>query len=463
MDQLRKRGVLAALLLVESCWVFLLLGLIGSAMGNFGPLLSWPGILLILSIAAMTQWWAPRMKLPDEWIRTTAVIIAAVLLYTTMTVHFGGLLWFNQLGEPGRDAVAVPRMVLGLLASIFLWWRGVQLAGQESHGETLWWEFPIGLVLLVLVAIIEATSETHLSGGPVTFVFFGAVLAGLALEHLEQSQDSLSRWAQTLGWVIGFILLLGYLTTLMSASAFSELALALFTLFGWVARMVLAILFVPFGIVLELFFSVFNALWNWFFSNRELDFPELQNFDPRELLERVEEREGNSSVLITVIKWVGGVLLAVSLLGLLYWALWLRLRAGIDRSSMVRESVKEETSLEDLGTLLASLLPRWRARERPHMYALPPGEDHESRVRRAYYQLLNAATVRGTPRQAWETPLQFEPRLAQQFTGLPAHDVTKSFERVRFGLLRPSAQETYWLENVVKVALGDSTKEERKP
>ena len=97
------------------------------------------------------------------------------------------------------------------------------------------------------------------------------------------------------------------------------------------------------------------------------------------------------------------------------------------------------------------------------MYPLPSGTDPGSRVRRAYYQLLNAATRRGQPRQPWETPRQFESRLGEQFAGLPAHEVTESFDRVRFGLLPSTAQEADWLEGAVRQALVETPEGEKQP
>ena len=463
MEQLRERAVLAALLLVESCWVFLLLGLLGFFMGDQGALLSWPGILLILALAAMTQLWAPRLRLPEGWTRTAAVALAGGLIYAMMAVHHGGLLWFNRLGESGQDPTAVPGLVMSFVASILLWWRGAQLAGKETPGETLWWEFPAVLVLLVFAAIIEATTEATLQGGPVAFVFFGAILAGLAIEHLEEPQGSSSRWTQTFAWTIGIVLLVGYITSLMSGSPLSALAVGLFGLMGWVARMLLALLFVPLGILMELFFSIFNTLWDWLLGGREFQFPEIQEFDPQELLEEAEENYRPPALLVSILKWTLIGLLVAGVLGLLYWALWLRLRRGGDSSGMVRESVREEASLEDLGTLLGSLLPRWRAREGPYMYPLPSGTDPGSRVRRAYYQLLNAATRRGQPRQPWETPLQFESHLGQQFAGLPAQEITESFDRVRFGLMPATAQEADWLEGAVRQALVETPGGDKQP
>ena len=463
MEQMRERAVLAALLLVESCWAFLLLGLLGFLMEDRGALLSWPGVLLILTLAAMTQWWAPKMRLPEGWTRTATVAMAGALVYAIMAAHYGGLLWFSQLGESGQDPTTVPRMVIGLFASILLWWRGARLAGRESPGETLWWEFPVGLGLLVLVAIIEATTEAELRGGTVAFVFFGAVLAGLAVEHLEQPQGSSSRWVQTFAWTIGIVLLVGYITTLMSGSALSDLAADFFGLMGGIARILLALLFVPLGILIELFLSIFNTVLEWIIGGKELEFPEIQGFDPRELAEDAEESDGPPALLVNILKWTFSALAVVGVLGLLYWALWLRLRGGGDSPGMVRESVREEASPEDLGTLLGSLLPRWRTREGPYRYPLPPRTDPASRVRRAYYQLLNTATRLGQPRQPWETPRQFESRLGQQFAGLPAHEITESFDRVRFGLMPATDQEADWLEEAVRQALVKPPDEERRP
>ena len=456
MTSLRNWTVPAALLLVETSWLFLVLAALGAWAGDRGPILSWPGVLLFLSMAAIVHRWMVAMELPDAWGRSVAMVLAVIFIYGTMAVHYGGLGWSARLDGSGLDGVDQARMGLALGTLILLWWRGLRLGAMEDPGEALRSEFLFGLIVLIGAALIQVGGEVDLKVAPVAFVFFGASLAGLALSRLEQPQSSaLPPWAHALVWVIGSVLLGGYVLSLLSGSYLSNMASGLFSLVSLTAQILAAIIFLPLEFLITSVVYLFITVLTWFAGDIGVNRPQVGIPDFGEFREAAGSGDGLPSAIVTLVRYSLIGVLVMGVLAFLYWALWIRARQKEEEFGILRESVQTEGADGDLGTLLAGLLPRWRAPQAPHFYALPSGSDPASRVQRAYFQMLNAATRRGQPRLPSETPLEYQSKLLQQFSDTPVDELTDDFDQVRFGRLPVSAEEAERLEEEVDRALGE--------
>ena len=168
----------------------------------------------------------------------------------------------------------------------------------------------------------------------------------------------------------------------------------------------------------------------------------------------MQRGDGIPGIILAILKWSFITVAVLAVLGFLYWVLWTRLMGRGEGEGMVRESVRDEASPEDMGSLLAGLMPRWRSAPPPYRYALPRGRDPDARVRRAYYRLLNAATRRGRGRGLAETPLEYASRLKVSFPQVPVEGLTDAFDRVRFGMIHVAEDEAGGLERAVEQVTG---------
>ena len=452
MAALADRAVRVALLVVESAWIFLVLSVIGSAAGDGSPLLSWPGILLLLGVGLVVQRWTVSLDLPEAWTRSVALWTSVAMVYAMVSVHEGGPLWLLRMVRGDLASAELSRTLMTLLATLLLWWRGLWLGARTAPGETLGRVFPWGMGILIGAALFQVVTNVSLPVTPLAFVFFAASLGGLALANLEEGALA-PPWARLFTLVTGVVLVVGFVVSLLPETFLSNVALAFLRAAGLVAEgfLVVVLFFVEY--FMRGLLAVMEAL---------LGLIGQENLAPRQaeaggfdgLRDRVQQGDGIPGIVLAILKWSFITVALLAILGFLYWALWTRLTGRGDGEGMIRESVRDEASPEDMGSLLAGLMPRWRSAPPPYRYALPRGRDPDARVLRAYYRLLNAATRRGRGRRPTETPLEYVARLRESFPQVPVEGLTDAFDRVHFGLLHVAEDEAGGLERAVEQVTG---------
>ena len=452
MATLADRAVRVALLVVESAWIFLVLSVLGAGVGDGAPLLSWPGVLVLLGIGLVVQRWTVGLHLPEAWTRSIALWTSVVVVYAMVAVHEGGGLWLLHLVRGNVTSVELSRTLLVLVATLLLWWRGLWLGARTAPGETLGRVFPWGMGVLIGAALFQALTDVSLPVTPLAFVFFAASLGGLALSNLEEGALA-PPWARLFAIVTGAVLVAGFIVSLLPQTFVSNVALGLLAAAGVVAEGLLIVVLFFVEYLLRGILAAMEAL---------LSLVGEENLAPRTadaggfdgLREQAERGDGIPGTVIAILKWSFITVALLAVLGFLYWILWTKLMGRGDGEGMVRESVRDEASPEDMGSLLAGLMPRWRSAPPPYRYALPGGRDPDARVRRAYYRLLNAATRRGRGRGFAETPLEYAARLKASFPQAPVEGLTDAFDRVRFGMLHVAEDEAGGLERAVDQVTG---------
>ncbi len=452
MATLADRAVRVALLIVESAWIFLVLSVIGAGVGDGAPLLSWPGVLVLLGIGLVVQRWTVGLHLPEAWTRSIALWTSVVVVYVLVAVHEGGGLWLLHLVRGNVTSVELSRTLLVLFATLLLWWRGLWLGSRTAPGETLGRVFPWGMGVLIGAALFRVLTDVSLPVTPLAFVFFAASLGGLALSNLEEGALA-PPWVRLFTMVTGVVLVAGFIVSLLPETFVSDVALGLLAAAGLVAEGLLVVVLFLVEYLLRAILVAMEAL---------LSLVGEENLAPRQgeaggfdgLRDAAERGDGIPGVVVSIIKWSFITVALLAILGFLYWILWTKLLARGDGEGMVRESVRDEASPEDMGSLLAGLMPRWRSAPPPYRYALPGGRDPDARVRRAYYRLLNAATRRGRGRGFAETPLEYAARLRESFPQVPVEGLTDAFDRVRFGMLHVAEDEAGGLERAVDQVAG---------
>ena len=452
MAALADRAVRVALLVVESAWIFLVLSVIGAGVGDGGPLLSWPGILLLLGIGLVVQRWTVTLDVPEAWTRSLALWTSVVVVYVIVAVHEGGALWLLNLVRGNVTSAELSRTLLVLVSTLLLWWRGLWLGSRAAPGETLGRVFPWGMGVLIGAALFQVVTDVSVPVTPLAFVFFAASLGGLALSNLEEGALA-PPWVRLFAVVTGGVLVVGLIASLLPETFVSNVALGLLGVASLVAEGLLIVVLFFVEYLLRGILAVIEAL---------LGLVGQENLAPRTgeaggfdgLRDRVQQGDGIPGIVLAILKWSFITVALLAVLGFLYWILWTRLMGRGDGEGMIRESVRDEASPEDMGSLLAGLMPRWRSAPAPYRYALPRGQDPDARVLRAYYRLLNAATRRGRGRRPTETPLEYASRLRESFPQVPVEGLTDAFDRVHFGLLHVAEDEAGGLERSVDQVAG---------
>lgn len=451
----------AALLLAESSWLFLLGAGLGLALPGKAPLLPWPGVLALLTLALVGARWAARTGMSPLRSSLLGVALAIASIYGLLAWHAGGALWALRLATLGAPGLEIARIWLAVALSLGVWWLGLRMAGTLDLADSLSLTFRIGLAVLAVAGIIEVTTRSSLGARLVAFPFFGASLAGLALSRLatgDKARGGGAPWARTLAVVVSWVLLVGFGLSFLAGGPLSSATVALLRMLGKALDVAFAVLLLPIEFVLGYIFRGLSWLVRWLSGGREA--PPLQLPDFSSLFQRPEETQaqagGALATLGLALKWTIVALLALGLLYFLARIFRVRLRAGQPSDLEVRESVEGESDpREDLGALLGNLLPRfpWRS-GKTLVYPLPPGDDLRARLYRAYFRLLNAAAQRGRPREVWQTPLEYQPSLQAQFPTLAAGTLTEAFNRARFGHTDPRREGVERLESEAEGAIG---------
>ncbi|MBM3945785.1 MAG: DUF4129 domain-containing protein [SAR202 cluster bacterium] len=443
MSRWRDLAVATAIVVSQSCWLFLVGAILGAfAMGR-APLLPWLVLLLQLAATTALARGLSVSPLPDRWSRGFGLMFSLLFLYLALGFHYG--LWWPVRFSAGDGAMDATRMGLALVLALGVLWRGVTLGTVSNPEATLRGGFKLGLTVLVATALVELGYKVNFGVRLVAFPFFASSLAGLALLTLEADEgQQRTRWGRLLIATIGGSLALGVLFSLGVGSTLSGVATGFFRVLGFVGYYAsLAAFFVLEKAIRALFWAL-RAIGNAFGDPGAVRFLRPPSFlEQRPEASEVEKVGGVWGFIASSVQWG---LLALLILGVLLFIYWLfRKRSRLDSAgeNEVRESVRGE---EDEGALLGALLPHVRPREHLDLYPLPQGEGPRERLFRVYFQALNAALHHGLGRKPSETPSEYAPRLAALHPGAPVRDLSAEFARARYSDWTPPEDEVARLE-----------------
>ena len=453
MPLLTDRLVRTSLLIVETACLYVVLSALGSPIGNGNSILSWYGIVALLAVAILVQRWVLRLKLSEAWTRSIGLWTAVTVIYITIGFDESGLNWLVQLLTSKMAGIQTSRTMLGALAALFLWWRGLWIGSRLKPGETLGRVFPWGLACLIAAALLEVATGMDLNVAPMTFLFFAVSLGGLALANLDEGTPP-AAWARTFIGITGVVLACGFVVSFLPGTFMGDVAQGLLGITKVIAEAVLIVFLFFAEYVLRVLLWVMGVLVDLFGS---------ENLEPRTVnasgivgaREAVQAGEGIPGILVAVIKWLFIAVTGATILGFLYWVLAVHLMKRNEDEFMTRESARDEDGSKDIGGLLAGLLPRWKTILPIYYYPLPAGVDPGVIVCRLYYQLLNVATRQGEARSVAETPLEYSARLQRVFPSLPIAALTEAFDQVRFGMQRIDGTKASELAKAINPVLGD--------
>jgi hypothetical protein len=373
--------------------------------------------------------------------RMRVVMVLGVVIAVLLLVPAQGLGAVWQPVEPGV-------MVLGALAIVVAWWRGLNFGIDPEPFTPDRLNGLVKLAWILLAAqVVLVAAINGLDTGPaeraLRIAMPIAAVAGmvlLALGQLEQARINArkrgGRAPERRGWLIfatAFAVLILIIATLGSAILGGDAATWVLAPLGWLLRAVTFVIeYLVIGLAL-IFFVLFYPLF-WLLQKLRSDNPQDQQEQggvPGQMEQMVREGgEGLPDAVQTAIQ-IGAVVLVIAVVVLLL-ALSLRKYrrpAELDDSEEERESL---WSRDLAAAQLRNLFRRGDHAAGPDRIDLtrPPAT-----VRDAYRALQALASRDGIGRKESETPAEFSERLGSAWPALAreVNDLTARYERVRYG------------------------------
>ncbi len=226
----------SAVILMEVLWLYPWLVFIGKELGLDTPKthLSLLSLICVLGFSYLATKIFLKRKWPMLWIQTSIIACGLVVIFLVLRIEYSAGFslfsgeWFVSYGHILLNFFFHTHPFgFGLIASLYLWWRGINLARSSLEFEDIYTPFLIELATLVFLIILWVYSFKNETGQNLTmdigiyiagFFFFG--LVALALSNLvvvqermkikgESSKNFGRRWLTIILSVIGGIFLIG--------------------------------------------------------------------------------------------------------------------------------------------------------------------------------------------------------------------------------------------------------------
>ena len=450
MGKSQDTWVVGATVLLESSWLFAVLGVAGAALGWGGSPVSWPGLIGIMGVSAAIVGLGPsKTGWRSAAYRYRALVgVASVYLVAGIQLAEGfgpDLGWAVSVvsgsAEDGHALEAAAAAVVGLL----LWWRAGALASAKSPTRSLAVSFRVGMPVLALATILDIAQSADLHTGPMVFIFFASGLTGLTIGHLapDTGQSAKARrWPRTIAALVSGVLLVGLAASLLQRDFLSSVTGALKAL---VAAILWAI-FIPIALALDAFMNALLGFFDRPFEPETSQFQEQAregfNRFPEALGETGEEEEQAVETAVNFFEVAQWALLAVAVLLVAGLILYLLVRASRHSETRrpgqgpaERESIREGADLAlDLARLLWGLTPGWlKGGGRRTGFGVPEGPRGIVEALRIYYSLVATAEKRGFRRSPHETATEFQRTLEGVFPRDLVRMSTAAFNRAFYG------------------------------
>jgi hypothetical protein len=421
------------LIAAEAVAIFLGAQLVIAALSDGqGPAL--PLIVLASLSGAASVWLVDHLEMPQQRARALVALVTLLITLILLRIEYAqdvfvwDFRWLTSFVEdPDAALSGNGHLPLGAITLALAWFRGVQREADEVLPEEavkeLAWAFVVAGCAVVLARPFDAGNDVYAAA----VLFLALALAALALAQVADLQQPLAfRWAGSSLATTGVLVGVGGVLAFAFALAWGPLEEPLRDAFGAVALIVLTALVMPFVWAFELV--------DWITGGTiRIDPNALQNI-PQDTQQRVAEEprqlsDGERAIgagMRALIVLVG----ALAIGGFVYWMArrYQRLKRQAPPQSPVAS--KAGSPLDDARGLLG-LLRNLRGRDRAsrgNIYGL-------------YEWVLDEAAERGQPRPPGVTPGEFLPQVQRMFQGPVTADITRTYERARYGSVYPSRAE----------------------
>ncbi|MFQ6000069.1 MAG: DUF4129 domain-containing protein [Anaerolineae bacterium] len=446
----RKELLTVTVAAMEISWAYPLMLILGGAIGpRFLSLFS-TFILLLVAIYLSRLLAKMRPSYSQPAITILALLISMLIIKGDLFPKYA-LLDFRWIGELLRvgnilAGELITPGIMALIATLYLWWRGINL-GRESLGPYFVSHlFRLGMVALT-GAVVLGLMLLPFDMAPFVLLYFLSALLAMALARVEKAQEQREApspfniyWLAVPGSAILTLLFLGTVASyLLSLKTVGPLRF-------WTGKILPPLLYyllLPFAFLAQIIANLLSRLSIQFaqLTPPASEGPSTTAANP--FLERMV-----SSVVSFLNIFV--VVVPIILFLFVVWFTarslrrWQEMRRGA--SSEIRKSILSPALLaQDLASFLRGA---WGGLAGDEGLAglkdrLRPWREDLSSIRGIYATMLRFAANLGFPRRPGETPYEYLPTLSQTWpeSREQLSYITESYIRVRYGGVSPSREE----------------------
>jgi hypothetical protein len=460
----RNAILLGSLAFAESIWLYAALALVGAVVGLGGASLPWLAVLALLLVGMLTGWMLGGVggDFAGPAVGQAVIGLAAVYFAAGAVTLRGAegydLWWLKNLFEGQYAGPQIAGLIVGVIASVLLWFRAQSLVSAAYLDHRLLTAFRLGLAVIAAAVIIEQASAIDFGAGPLMAPFFAVTLAGLAVARLPTNGAvKASSWARLIALSVLGVMAIGMVLGLLTGNYGSGGMRLLYR--GW-ELLVLAFVWVvaiPVRLVAHLLGWVMQR-FNPEHRVLNVDPPLGWPISPPEGIEpaTAESLFDLLRVPLSILVWVL-ILLALILA-------YKRVRAQRTVSAGTeRESIQSESgSAGDLAGLLKRLLPAWLTsggKESPAKWRIPHDHSGVVEVFKLYFDTLTAAIQKGMPFEPSVTPSERVSQLEAALPGAPVDQLTHCFNAACYGRVPTDVSVVVELRRAVDAALAAQQRE----
>ena len=432
-----RLGVALLCLTAEAAWLSVVLSLVGWTVAQRAPLLPFMVVAALLFAAFFTGRFAPTgdQSPSSAPMRTWGLLQGALGLFAmVVAVQLGS----GAAGVPGFWPVVLAQgqasgaqsvgMVLGSIAALLLWRRGISIAidgAARRFQRVFFW----GCLVVVTTALVESVCQCGVLDQALAGLFFATALCGLALAQIPADDGNAPAWYKAVGVSVIVILSLGLAAGQLSTFYGDQLSTGVSALWQVTVVWFIEVLIEIIGPLLE----GLMAILQWVVQRAGGEGAEIRlpEFDALRNL-RSEELASSSYEDLLQIP------LAMLFLYLLYKGfMWgFRSRSNRPDSSAFDERERLDTDAQgSLSALLMELMPDWLRRRSSagRQWRYPQNEHGITDAFKLYFSMLDAAVDTGWTFESSLTPLERVASLSDVFPDAPVAEVTACFNQACYG------------------------------
>lgn len=431
------------LIIVESIWWFSGLAIIGAMTGLGGSPIPWLALFLLFAIGVLVAWLLGGAKGDLASLAYYQAIVALLAVYFTVASVTSGDSWSFKIAWPvdmfggTYSGEEIADLVLGLIASGFIWYRTQALVSGGDVAGRLSRAFKLGTAFMAVALLVELSTHLDLGIAELLLPFFGASLVGMATSRLPQTADAgTASWPVVIGISVLGILGIGVVGGLLTGRYGSYGVRGLLNLWSALVDLLLWILYWPIQLIMRAIVGILNWIRERFGEIEEEEdvTPPLESGE--EILNATtEQAEKATEFALDALRWPLSILLVVVLFFVLVFA-YRRFssRFGGDGDDE-RESIRGDADAKaDMMKLLTSLVPNWMKRGKQRsLWKWPEGEQGIAEVFLLYFDTLAHAIKRGMIFDPKVTPNERTAALEVFLPGAPVGAVTSRFNAACYG------------------------------
>ncbi len=432
-----RLGVALLCLLAEAAWLSVALSLVGWTVAQRAPLLPFAVVTGLLFVGFLVGRFAPtRGQVPSSApIRHWGLLQGALgLLAMVAAVQLGS----GAAGVAGFWPVALAHgqasgaqgigMVLGSIAALLLWRRGIGIA-IDGAARRFQWVFFWGCLLVVTTALVESVCGCGVLDQALAGLFFATALCGLALAQIPADDGKAPAWYKAVGISVIVILGLGLAAGQLSAVYGDQLSTGLSDLWRVTVVWFIKVLIEIIGPLIAGLMSLLQwGVQQAGGEGAQIRLPELSalhNLRPEELA-------------ASSYKNLVQIPLAALFLYLLYKGFMWSFRNRSNRPDSNTFDDRERLETEEQGTLgelLMELVPDWLRRRggAGRQWRYPRDEHGITDAFQLYFSMLEAAVDTGWKFESALTPLERVDSLSAVLPDAPVTEVTACFNQACYG------------------------------